>query len=85
MSYSYEDTPKETCSEEIFKIVHCALIDRAHDKEPIICAQAIMAPGKLLSPNIGIDDQVEILNIVLDTLVHDITVYVLGVPLNFCL
>lgn len=85
MSYSYEDNPKETCSEEIFKLVHSALIDRAHDKEPIIRAQAIMALGKLLSPNIGIDDQEEILNILIDTLVHDTAVYVLGGPLNLCL
>ena len=55
-------------------MLHSALIARAHDKEPVIRAQAIIALGKLLSPNIGADDQEETIEILLDTLVHDTAV-----------
>lgn len=55
----------------VYDLLHESLLARARDKESSVRAQAVIALTKLLSPDNSDETQEELMDVILDTLVHD--------------
>ncbi|THH04391.1 hypothetical protein EW145_g5552 [Phellinidium pouzarii] len=57
--------------DDVYELLHASLVDRAHDKEQAVRHQAVIALSKLLSPENSTEAQDELMDVLLDILVHD--------------
>lgn len=67
-------------SEDIYALLRSALLDRIHDKEPSIRAQAVIALSKLSGaedPADVAEGEPTVTEVLIDTLAHDPAAYVL--------
>ena len=56
----------------MFKLLYPALVERAHDKEPTVRAQAVIALNHLLTHSEGVEEHIkELTEVILDVMSYD--------------
>ena len=67
-----------SCSEDAYKTLRAALLDRINDREISVRCQAVMSLAKLgISEDQDFDEEVSIVEVLLDALAYDPSMYVL--------